>query len=91
MAPMPKKKVKNVIYLLTWWGPSHLDLWDNKPMLRKMYGENASSFLEGRRFAFLRGHPTVMGAQFEFERHGKKRMELSSLWKHCQKWLTTSP
>lgn len=83
MAPMPKKVVKNVIYLHMVGGPSHLDLFDNKPMLRKMHGEKMpSSFLEGRRFAFLRGHPTVMGAQFDFERHGKNGMELSSLWKH---------
>ncbi len=82
MTDFPKKKVKSVIYLHMVGGPSHLDLFDHKPMLQKLDGEKMpTSFLEGKRFAFLRGHPTVMGSKFEFKKHGESQLELCELWK----------
>lgn len=83
MTAFPKKPVKSVIYLHMVGGPSHLDLFEHKPMLQEMHGKKMpSSFLEGRRFAFLRGHPTVMGSPFEFKKHGQSGLELCDLWKH---------
>ena len=47
-------KAKNVIYLFMAGGPSHLDLFDWKPELKKRHGQDIpKSFLEGKRFAFM--------------------------------------
>ncbi|MGI9241181.1 MAG: DUF1501 domain-containing protein [Verrucomicrobiales bacterium] len=59
---------KSVIFLHMVGAPSQLDLFDPKPKLRDFHGEPApAEFIEGKRFAFLRGHPKMMASPFEFE------------------------
>lgn len=78
--PHFEPKARNVIFLHMVGAPSHLDLFENKPELRRHDGEPCpESFLEGQRFAFLRGHPTLMGSPFRFSRHGESGIELSEL------------
>src|SRR5206468_8317654 len=38
--------------------------------------------LEGQRFAFLRGHPSLLGTKFKFAKHGQSGVELSELLPH---------
>ena len=65
-------KAKNVIFLHMIGAPSHLDLFVDKPKLREMDGEKCPEELfEGQRFAFLRGHPTMYGSTFDFQKHGE--------------------
>jgi Protein of unknown function (DUF1501) len=73
-------KAKNVIFLHMVGAPSHLDLFENKPTLRENDGQPCpDEFLEGQRFAFLRGHPKLLGTEFKFRRHGESGLELSEL------------
>jgi uncharacterized protein (DUF1501 family) len=73
-------KAKSVIYLHMVGAPSQLDLFDHKPELAKRDGELCpQEFLDGQRFAFLRGHPKLMGTQFKFEKHAGGGIELSEL------------
>ncbi len=59
---------KSVIFLHMVGAPSQLDLFDPKPKLRDFHGEPApDEFVEGKRFAFLRGHPKMMASPFAFE------------------------
>lgn len=57
----PKKphfpaRAKNVIFFHMVGAPSHLDLFDNKPVLQKYDGKACpQEYLENQRFAFLRG------------------------------------
>jgi len=61
-------KAKSVIFLHMVGAPSQLDLFDPKPKLRDFHGKPApAEFIEGKRFAFLRGHPKMMASPFEFE------------------------
>lgn len=73
-------RAKNVIFLHMVGAPSHLDLFENKPTLQKFDGELCpDKYLQGQRFAFLRGHPKLLGTRFKFKRHGQSGIELSEL------------
>ncbi len=83
LAPKPPHfapKAKNVIFLHMVGAPSHLDLFENKPALKENDGKPCpDEFLEGQRFAFLRGHPKLLGTEFKFAKHGDAGLELSEL------------
>ncbi len=73
-------KAKNVIFLHMVGAPSHLDLFEHKPALKENDGKPCpDEFLEGQRFAFLRGHPKLLGTEFRFAKHGQSGVELSEL------------
>lgn len=84
-APLPAK-AKNVIYLFMAGGPSQLELFDPKPLLAKYHGQKPPRhFMEGRRFAFLKGNETLLGPQRAFAQHGQNGMWLSDLLPHHRK------
>ncbi|RIK83655.1 MAG: sulfatase [Planctomycetota bacterium] len=73
-------KAKAVIFLFMAGGPSQLELFDDKPLLRELSGQQTpESFLKGRRFAFLKGNETLLGANAKFGRYGQCGAELSDL------------
>ena len=64
-------KAKHVIYLHMAGAPSQLELFDYKPTLKKLDGQLCPpSILEGKRFAFIDGHPKMLGPQSNFKQHG---------------------
>jgi hypothetical protein len=76
-------KAKNVIYLFMAGGPSHLELFDNKPMLAKYNGKlPPADLLKGYRAAFIRPDATFLGPKFKFARYGKSGAELSEILPH---------
>jgi uncharacterized protein (DUF1501 family) len=76
-------RAKSVIFLHMVGAPSQLELFDYKPTLAKFDGQPCPKHLiEGRRFAFLRGHPSLLGPRFKFARHGQSGLELSELLPH---------
>lgn len=69
--PMFPGKAKSVIYLHMAGAPSQLELFDYKPDLMKLDGQDCpKSLLEGKRFAFIRGVPKMLGPQAAFAQHG---------------------
>jgi hypothetical protein len=76
-------KAKAVIYLFMAGGPSQLELFDDKPLLRKLSGQpTPASYLQGRRFAFLKGDETLLGTTHRFVRAGESGAEISDLLPH---------
>jgi hypothetical protein len=76
-------RAKSVIYLFMAGAPSHLDLFDPKPKLRELDGQDCpDSLLKGERFAFIEGVPKVLGSPYNFARHGESGAELSELLPH---------
>ena len=81
----PKKphftpKAKNVIYLFMAGGPSHIELFDNRPMLTKFNGTlPPPELLKGYRAAFINPNSTLLGPKFKFAKYGKSGAELSEL------------
>lgn len=75
MAPkMPHfaPRAKSVIYLHMAGAPSQLELFDYKPELHKLHNKPCPpSLLEGKKFAFIRGVPQMLGPQAEFKQYGE--------------------
>lgn len=75
MAPRPPHfpaKAKRVIYLHMAGAPSQLELFDFKPELQKLNNKPCpESLLEGKRFAFIRGVPKMLGPQADFKQRGQ--------------------
>ena len=82
-APMRPAKATSVIYLHMAGSPSQLDLFDEKPALRKFDGQPCpQEYLKGKRFAFIKGVPNMLATPFSFARHGEAGINLSEVWKH---------
>ncbi|MCH7726570.1 MAG: DUF1501 domain-containing protein, partial [Planctomycetes bacterium] len=78
--PMFDAKAKAVIYLHMAGSPSQLELFEHKPDLAKLHGKPCPmEYLEGRRFAFIRGVPTMMGPVFKYGQHGQSGQWISEL------------
>jgi hypothetical protein len=76
-------KARAVIYLHMAGSPTTLDLFDYKPMLQKFDGQDCpQEFLEGMRFAFIKGVPKLLGSPFKFHQHGQAGTWMSELLPH---------
>ena len=88
-APDFPARARRVIYLFQSGGPSQLELFDHKPLLRTMNGQELpASVRMGQRLtgmtAFQRAFP-LAGAQFDFARHGRSGAWVSELLPHTAK------
>jgi Protein of unknown function (DUF1501) len=76
-------KAKAVIYLHMAGAPSQLDLFDYKPALHKLDGQLCpESLLAGKRFAFIRGVPKLLGPQANFQQRGQSGAWISDNLPH---------
>src|SRR5215217_3950015 len=81
--PMFPGKAKSVIYLHMAGAPSQLELFEYKPELHKLDGQDCpQSLLEGKRFAFIRGVPKMLGPQANFKQHGNSGAWVSENMPH---------
>jgi hypothetical protein len=79
-------KAKRVIYLHMIGAPSQLDMWDNKPGLKRWHGKACpESLLKGRRFAMIDGGKmSLIASPYAFERYGQAGTEISELLPHMR-------
>lgn len=83
LAPHFPPKAKSVIYLHMAGAPSQLELFDFKPELAKLDGQDCPpSLLEGKKFAFIRGIPKMLGPQATFRQHGESGAWISNYLPH---------
>ena len=79
-------KAKRVIYLFQNGAPSQLDLFDYKPMLNKMHGEDLpESIRGGQRLTGMTANQAkfpLAGSVFNFAQHGKSGAWMSELLPH---------
>ena len=81
--PMFAARAKRVIYLHMAGAPSQLELFDYKPALQDLDGQDCpKSLLEGKRFAFIRGVPKMLGPQAKFRQHGHSGAWISEHMPH---------
>jgi hypothetical protein len=82
-------KVKNVIYLFMAGGPSHVDLWDHKPKLKEMHGQDMpKSILGDQRVTLMtrnQGHFKAASTPFTWKKHGQSGIEISEVLPHLGK------
>jgi hypothetical protein len=78
-------KAKRVIYLHMTGSPPNLDLFDYKPKLIELNGQDApDSVLKGKEFAFTTGVPKLLGTSHKFIHSGKSGVLLSDCLPHLQ-------
>jgi hypothetical protein len=70
--PMWSAKAKRVIYLHMSGAPPQMDLFDYKPKLKELSGTPCpKEFFEGKRLAFIKGHPRLLGSPHKFVQVGQ--------------------
>ncbi len=86
LSPRPphfRPRAKSVIYLHMSGAPPSLDLFDWKPKLAELHLQPCpESLLEGKRFAFIKGIPKLLGSPYRFERHGESGAWVSEVLPH---------
>jgi hypothetical protein len=87
--PHFQAKAKSVIYIHMVGAPSHLDLFDFKPVLQKRHGEDCPQELfESGKFAFVRNLPKLLGTadkpKYRFTPSGQSGLPISNLLPNLQ-------
>ncbi len=86
LAPPLHPKVKSVIYLHMAGSPSQLEMFDYKPILQKLNNQDCpQSLLEGKKFAFIKGTPKLLGPQATFKQEGESGNWVSDFLPHFKK------
>ena len=76
-------KAKHVIFLQMSGGPSHVDLFDPKPMLNRFDGQpTPAEFVKEIEFGFITGKESLMGSPYKFAQHGQGGMAFSDQVPH---------
>jgi uncharacterized protein (DUF1501 family) len=79
-------KAKRVIFLFQSGGPSQLDLFDDKPLLRELNGQDLPDHVRGgQRLTGMSARQSAIplaGSQFGFARHGESGATVSELLPH---------
>ena len=84
-APSRAAKARSVIYLHMSGSPPQQELFDDKPKLREFHLKPCpDSLLQGERFAFIKGHPTLLGSPFAFSSCGQSGQRISELFPNLQ-------
>jgi len=77
--PLPAK-AKRVIYIELAGAPPQQELFDYKPELVKRNMEPCpDELLQGQRFAFIKGHPKLLGTPYKFTQQGSAGTWMSEL------------
>ncbi|WP_425399406.1 DUF1501 domain-containing protein [Aeoliella sp.] len=82
-------RAKRVIYLFMSGGPSQMDLFDYKPLLNELNGQDLpDSVRQGQRLTGMSANQAKLplaGAQFQFAQHGRSGTWVSELLPHTAK------
>jgi hypothetical protein len=88
-APHVAPKAKRVIYLFQAGGPSHLETFDFKPVLRQGHGKALPKEIIGnQRLSTMSGNQSLLpmaGSFANFSKHGRSGMEISDVLPFTQK------
>lgn len=82
-------KAKRVIFLFQAGAPSQMDLYDHKPVLNKMHGQQLPDEVrQGQRLTGMSGNQSslpLVGSPFKFAQHGESGAWFSELLPHTAK------
>lgn len=85
----PPRKAKRIIYLFQSGGPSQMDLFDHKPLLNKMHGQQLPEEVRmGQRLTAMSGNQAslpLVGTPFDMNQHGDSGAWVSSILPHTAK------
>ena len=87
--PGTAPRAKSVIYLHMEGAPPTLDMFDRKPTLDRYHGDKCpDEFLQKERFAFIKGHPTLLGHPHGWIR-AANGIEMCDLFPHLAQQIST--
>ncbi len=75
-------RAKRCIFLFMTGGPSHLDMYDPKPMLNKLDGHPLPPSFGKIHSQFLESDPLCLGSHRKFGKYGQSGMDMSDLVPH---------
>lgn len=91
LSPLPPEfpaRARRVIYLHMVGAPSQFELFEHKPQLIKYDGRDTpAALLAGKRFAFLRGVPKLLGPQYQFHQAGVSGAWISDRLPYLEKHI----
>jgi hypothetical protein len=91
LSPLPPQfaaKARRVIYLHMAGAPSQLELFEHKPVLTRLDGQDCpASFLAGKRFAFINGVPKLLCSQYPFHQTGQSGQWISDRLPYLEKHI----
>ena len=88
LPPQFAARVKRVMFMHMAGAPSQLELFEYKPQLVRLDGQDCpASLLAGKRFAFITGVPKLMGPQYPFHQVGDSGHWISDRLPHLEKHL----
>jgi len=83
--PLPAK-AKSIIYLEMAGAPPQQELFDYKPELVRLNMQPCpDELLKNARFAFIKGHPKMLGTPYKFAQHGQAGTWISELLPNISK------
>jgi hypothetical protein len=80
--PHHEARAKRVIFLFMVGGPSHLDLFDPKPALKKHHGKPLPPSFGMPVSQFTKGDTPLLASPRTFRKHGRSGLEVSDLLPH---------
>src|SRR5260370_210068 len=86
----PKKphfpgRAKHVIFLFMQGGPSHIDTFDPKPLLKKLHGQPLpTSVTDGLQLQFTKNDAAILGSPQTFRKCGTSGIEIADTYPHLQ-------
>src|SRR5579872_6346580 len=80
--PHRRARARSVIFLFMVGGPSHLDLFDPKPALRKHQGKPLPASFGRPVSQFTKGDTPLLASTRTFRKHGASGLEMSDLLPH---------
>jgi uncharacterized protein (DUF1501 family) len=84
-APHLPARAKQVISLFMQGGPSHIDTFDPKPLLKRLHGQPLPpSVTSGLQLQFTRNDAAVLGSPQTFHRCGESGIEIADTYPHLQ-------
>jgi hypothetical protein len=76
---------RHVIFLFMQGGPSHIDTFDPKPLLRRLHGKPApQSITRGLKLEFTQPDAAILGSSQTFSRCGQSGLEIADTYPHLQ-------
>ena len=82
-------KAKRCIFLFMTGAPSHMDIYDPKPLLNKLDGQPLPPSFGGIHSQFLESDPLCLGSHRKWGKYGESRMDMSDLVPHMHQHADT--
>jgi hypothetical protein len=83
--PHEPARAKHVIFLFMQGGPSHIDTFDPKPLLKKFHGQPLpASISNGLQLQFTKSDAAILGSPQTFRKCGSSGIEIANTYPHLQ-------